>query len=57
MLQRISNLIDLKSIVTLTLISVFSYLALKGVINADKFAEVVMLVMVFYFAKTKKEGE
>jgi uncharacterized protein (DUF486 family) len=54
MKDRLAKLIDLKSIITLALVSVFCIGFLKGVIAADKFAEMVLLVLTFYFAKGKE---
>lgn len=53
MKERLAKLIDLKSIVTLALVGVFSIGFLKGAIGSDKFAEIVTMVVVFYFAKRK----
>lgn len=58
MKQKIANLIDLKTLVTLTLISGLLYGFIVGKISADDFMEIVSIVIVFYFAKpSKKEKE
>lgn len=58
MKQKIANLIDLKTLVTLTLISGLLYGFIVGKISADDFMEMVSIVIVFYFAKpSKKEKE
>lgn len=59
--KKIANLIDVKSIVTLVLTGVFSYLAIIGVIQADQFMTVFTVVISFYFGtqvgKKEKEAE
>ena len=58
MKQKIANLIDLKTLVTLILISGLLYGFIVGKISADDFMEIVSIVIVFYFAKpSKKEKE
>lgn len=47
-LKRISNLISVKSIVTLVLTAVFAYMAIKGIISQD-FMTVYAVVIAFYF--------
>ena len=48
-LQNLSNLIKVKTIVTLAVMAVFSVLALKGIITADNVMIVVSTVIAFYF--------
>lgn len=58
MKQKLAKLIDLKSFVTLILISGLMYGFIVGKIPSEDYVEMVMLVMVFYFAKpSKKEKE
>lgn len=61
MLSKIAKLIDVKSIVTLVLTGVFSYLAISGKIDAEQFMLVFTTVIAFYFGrklgKEEKEGE
>ena len=49
MLTNLANLIKVKTIVTLTVMAVFSVLALKGTITADNVMIVVSTVIAFYF--------
>lgn len=49
MLKKLAKLLDVKSIVTLVLTAVFSYLAIIGVIVADQFMTVFTVVISFYF--------
>ena len=49
MLTNLANLIKVKTLVTLTVMAVFSVLALKGTITADNVMIVVSTVIAFYF--------
>ena len=49
MLQRLANLIDVKSIVTITLTVVFAFLAITGKMAADQFLTVFTVIIAFYF--------
>ena len=49
MLQKLSQLIKVKTIVTFTVIAVFAVLALKGSILPDDVMLVVSMVVSFYF--------
>lgn len=59
MLQKLSKLVDVKSIVTLFLTFIFGVLALKGSITADQFLTVFTTIIAFYFStqyqKNKEE--
>lgn len=48
-LKNIANLIKVKTLVTLVVISVFAILALRGDITADNVMIVVSTVIAFYF--------
>lgn len=58
MLQKLSKLVDVKSIVTLFLTFIFGVLALEGSVTADQFLTVFTTIIAFYFGtqyeKTKK---
>lgn len=54
-IQRIGNLITIKSLVTLTLTIVFAVLSLKGVIGADLFMQVFIMIVAFYFGTSKRD--
>ena len=64
MLQRLAKLIDVKSIVTITLTLVFAFLAVTGRMAADQFLTVFTVIIAFYFgtqsqkaaAGSEKEG-
>lgn len=47
--ERIAKLIEVKTIVTLTMLGVFSYLAVAGKITAKEFLELFKTVIVFFF--------
>jgi len=49
MLKNFANLIKVKTIVTLTVLGVFSVLALKGSISTDNVMLIVSMVVSFYF--------
>lgn len=48
-LKKLANLITIKSIVTLSLTSVFCYLAVVGTVTADIFMTIFTVVIGFYF--------
>ena len=48
-LQRIADLLKVKTIVTFAVVAVFSVLALKGHIQTDNVIIVVSMVVSFYF--------
>lgn len=55
--EKISKLINVKSIVTLILVIVFSILALTNVISGTEFMTVFTMVISFYFGtQTEKKG-
>lgn len=49
MLKKLAKLIDVKSIVTLVLTGVFSYLSIIGVIGAEQFLSIFTVIISFYF--------
>lgn len=49
MKEKISKLIDVKSIVTLVLTGVFSYLSIVGVISGEQFLTIFTVIISFYF--------
>lgn len=59
MLQKLSKLIDVKSLVTLFLTLIFGILALKGSVTAEQFLTVFTTIIAFYFGtqyqKNKEE--
>lgn len=59
MRERLAKLIDVKSIITILLAGVFSYLAIKGTITSSDFMTVFTVVIAFYFGtqSTKDRGD
>lgn len=59
MRNRLAKLIDVKSISTLTMVGVFSFLSIVGEITAEQFLTIFTTVIAFYFgvqsAKSSKE--
>ena len=56
MKNRLAKLINVKSIVTITLTAVFSALSLKGKITPESFLTIFTVVIGFYFGtQAKKE--
>ena len=56
-LERLANLLTVKSIITIMLTIVFSVLALKGVITGAEVITIFTVVIGFYFGtQAKKEG-
>jgi len=60
-IDKIARLIDLKSIVTISLIITLEYLIVKGVKLEDQmfllFSNITTMVVTFYFAKKDKNEE
>ena len=59
MKQKITKLIDVKSIVTLLLTVVFCVLSVRQVISAEQFLTIFTTVIAFYFGTqySKKDGD
>ena len=49
MKEKLTKLINVKSIITILLTLVFCYLSIKGDISADLFDRVFMIIIAFYF--------
>ena len=60
LLKRLSNLLMVKSLVTITLTAVFAYLAVTGHINQEFYKTIYTVIIAFYFgtqhAKTDSKG-
>ena len=48
-LKNLANLLKVKTIVTLVVIAVFAYLAIRGEITPDNVMVIVSTVIAFYF--------
>jgi len=55
MKDQFTKLIDVKSIVTFTVIAVFAYLSVAGKVTAENFMQVVFVIITFFFAKKSSE--
>ena len=49
LIKRVTNLLTIKSLVTLILTAVFAYLSAIGKVSADQFLTVFTVVIAFYF--------
>lgn len=47
--KNLANLIKVKTIVTMMVVTVFSVLAIKGTISADNVMIIISMVISFYF--------
>jgi len=50
-MKEFLKLVDVKSMVTLSITAVFSYLAIVGSINPEQFMIIFAMIMTFYFTK------
>lgn len=48
-LENLANMVKVKTLVTAAVVSVFSFLAVKGRIDADSVMLIVSMVISFYF--------
>lgn len=48
-----TNLLKVKTLVTLSLTAVFCILALKNVINSNEFIQIFSIIIAFYFGTQK----
>ncbi|MCM1052442.1 MAG: hypothetical protein NC483_00470 [Ruminococcus sp.] len=53
-IEKLAKLIDLKSILSLGVVGAYTFMCIKGIVEAD-YKDIVIMVMTFYFAK--KDGE
>ena len=49
LVKRLTNLLTVKSIVTVVLTAVFAYLSVSGHVTTDQFLTVFTVVIAFYF--------
>nr|WP_308743528.1 hypothetical protein [uncultured Anaerocolumna sp.] len=61
MKDKLSKLINVKSIVTIILTGIFSFLSVRGDITGEQFLMIFTTIIAFYFGtqseKKKNEGE
>lgn len=59
--DRLAKLIDVKTLITLTMLGVFSYLSVIGKVEVKDFVDIFKMIVVFFFGvqvekhSTKKE--
>ena len=57
-LRNLANLIKVKTLVTLAVVSVFTVLALRGSISSDNVMIIISMVVSFYFGtQHEKKGD
>ena len=56
-LNNIANLIKVKTLVTLVVVSVFAVLSLRGDISADNVMIIISMVVSFYFGTQHEKTE
>jgi hypothetical protein len=56
MKDKLAKLIDVKSIVTLVLTGIFSYLSVIKVLSGEQFMVIFVMIMTYFFSKKKDEG-
>ncbi len=56
LLEKLVKLIDVKSIMTLTLTMAFVVLVCQGVIDGDKFMAIFTMIVGFYFGTQSMKG-
>jgi hypothetical protein len=57
MKERFAKLIDLKSIITILMVIALIVGWFQGRVTTEQFVPLVTMILTFYFAKSKKEGE
>ena len=59
MLKKLAKLLDVKSLVTLSLTGVFAYLSVAGIINGEQFLTIYTTIIAFFFGVKagKREAE
>lgn len=55
--KRLANLLSVKSIVTILLSGVFSYLAIIGEINGEQFLMIFATIIAFYFGTQSQKAQ
>lgn len=57
LIKRVTNLLKIKSLVTLALTAAFVYLCIIGQISADQFLTIFTVVIAFYFGTQASRKE
>ena len=56
MSEKLKNLIDVKSIVTIVFTIVFAVLALTGIINGEDYMTTFLIIITYYFTKSSGQN-
>ncbi len=56
MINKLIGLLNVKSIVTIMLTTIFSVLSLKGVITGEQFLMIFTTIIAFYFGTQHEKG-
>jgi len=54
MMDKFKELIDLKTFVTIMVMSTLCYMTIANKIEAQDFLQIATIIIMFYFTKTKK---
>lgn len=54
--NKIINLIEVKKIIAILIISVFCFLSIKKEISAEQFTTLAMMIVSFYFGQSTVKG-
>ena len=57
MLNKLSKLINVKSIVTLVLTGVFAYMSASGKVAVDNFVDMFQIILIFYLGTQSGKAE
>lgn len=57
LVERLTKLVDVKSIMTLLLTGAFVFLVFRGIIDGDKFETIFLMVVSFYFGTQSEKNK
>lgn len=57
LIKRLTNLLTVKSLITLVLLAVFAYMTLAGNAISPEFSELFRMVVIFYFGTQVGKAE
>lgn len=57
LIKRLTNLLTVKSLITLVLLAVFAYMTLSGNAVSPEFSELFRMVVIFYFGTQVGKAE
>ena len=56
MKDKLTKLIDVKTIITILLTAIFGYLTISGKISSDQFLPILTMILTYYFTRKKDKG-